>query len=328
MMNIMLICNSKLTKKNPFNRAFLHGRKGLCMSYKEFIENLQKEIESCIGEATILFHKVTKNNGVTKDCFLIRENDYDVSPSVYLEDYYHAFRDGATIPELAEKVQHIYQECRNNTSLDAGHFLEFDNIKNEIFCKIIGRGRNEKLLAEVPYIPYLDLAVVFYYVLENEMFGSGSILIRQEHLDFWEVTKEELWEYARENTREKQPMHVYKMSELIREMLPEGEKLDFLKEEIPMYVMTNEKRCLGACGILYDHILQEAARLLEGSFYVLPSSVHECILVPEEAAPEAAELLSMVREINLTQVPLEEVLSDQVYHYDAKMHHLTMAFPH
>ena len=65
-MNIMLICNSKLTKKNPFNRAFLHGRKGLCMSYKEFIENLQKEIESRIGEATILFHKVTKNNGVTK----------------------------------------------------------------------------------------------------------------------------------------------------------------------------------------------------------------------------------------------------------------------
>ena len=100
------------------------------------------------------------------------------------------------------EVQHIYQECRNNTSLDAGHFLKFDNIKNEIFCKIIGRGRNEKLLAEVPYIPYLDLAVVFYYVLENEMFGSGSILIRQEHLDFWEVTKEELWEYARENTRE------------------------------------------------------------------------------------------------------------------------------
>ena len=116
--------------------------------------------------------------------------------------------------------------------------------------------------------------------------------------------------------------------ERIREMLPEGEKLDLLKEEIPMYVMTNEKRCLGACGILYDHILQEAARLLEESFYVLPSSVHECILVPEEAAPEAAELLSMVREINLTQVPLEEVLSDQVYHYDAKTHHLTMAFPH
>ena len=201
MIKIMLICNGKFTKKNPFNRAFLHGRKGLCMSYKEFIENLQKEIESRIGEATILFHKVTKNNGVTKDCFLIRENDYDVSPSVYLEDYYHAFRDGATIPELAEKVQHIYQECRNNTSLDAGHFLKFDNIKNEIFCKIIGRGRNEKLLAEVPYIPYLDLAVVFYYVLENEMFGSGSILIRQEHLDFWEVTKEELWEYAGKHQR-------------------------------------------------------------------------------------------------------------------------------
>lgn len=79
MIKIMLICNGKFTKKNPFNRAFLHGRKGLCMSYKEFIENLQKEIESRIGEATILFHKVTKNNGVTKDCFLIRENGYDVS---------------------------------------------------------------------------------------------------------------------------------------------------------------------------------------------------------------------------------------------------------
>ena len=85
---------------------------------------------------------------------------------------------------------------------------------------------------------------------------------------------------------------------------------------------------LGHAAFCNDHILQEAARLLEESFYVLPSSVHECILVPEEAAPEAAELLSMVRAINFAQVPLEEVLSDQVYHYDAKTHHLTMAFPH
>ncbi len=161
MIKIMLICNGKFTKKNPFNRAFLHGRERTVYELQRIYRKSSKEIESRIGEATILFHKVTKNNGVTKDCFLIRENDYDVSPSVYLEDYYHAFRDGATIPELAEKVQHIYQECRNNTSLDAGHFLKFDNIKNEIFCKIIGRGRNEKLLAEVPYIPYLDLAVVF-----------------------------------------------------------------------------------------------------------------------------------------------------------------------
>ena len=116
---------------------------------------------------------------------------------------------------LWRKFQHIYQECRNNASLDAGHFLKFDNIKNEIFCKIIGRGRNENCLGEVPYIfLYLDLAVVsLLRRLRMRCFEAEGILIRQEHLDSRGGHQRRTVEYARETIfRERaDAMYVYKM---------------------------------------------------------------------------------------------------------------------
>lgn len=72
------------------------------MKYREFIEALQKELEERLGEAAILFQKVTKNNEVTKDCFLISEAGYDISPAVYIEEYYRAYP-GRDEPERSGK---------------------------------------------------------------------------------------------------------------------------------------------------------------------------------------------------------------------------------
>lgn len=297
------------------------------MRYREFVEALQGELESRLGEAAVTFQKVTKNNEVTKDCFLISESGYDISPAVYIEEYYREFRDGMSLKEAADKIAEVYKECRSGLSLDAGSFCEFEKVRSSVFCRLINRGKNRKLLQNVPYVPYLDLAVVFYYAQENKTIGSGTVLIHSEHMQFWNITEQTLWNQARENTRRCTPAKLYTMKDLLLEMVPEGENMDLRNEDVPMHVLTNEKRYQGACGILYDPVLQEAAQKL-GSFYVLPSSVHECILVPENASPQPEELMAMVHEINLTQVPPEEVLSDHIYHYDAKKHHLTIYCPH
>lgn len=296
------------------------------MKYREFIEALQKELEERLGEAAILFQKVTKNNEVTKDCFLISEAGYDISPAVYIEEYYRAFQEGMSLKEAAKKITKVYKACRNGMELDAQKFCEFEKVKDALFCRLISRGKNRRLLEQVPYVPYLDLAVVFYYALESEQMGNGTVLIHSEHLQFWNISEEELWQQARENTEKFAPARIYTMTELLHEMMPEGTD-DLPEEEIPMYVLTNERRYLGACGMLYDRILQKASQTL-GSFYILPSSIHECILVPESSAPQPGTLVQMVQEINLTQVPPEEVLSDHIYHYDARKHHLMIYDPH
>lgn len=88
-----------------------------------------------------------------------------------------------------------------------------------------------------------------------------------------------------------------------------------------MYILTNEEKYFGAAALLYPHVLSHISRLLHCNFYVLPSSIHECILVPDSGQFSKKELETMVREVNETQVEDEEVLSQNVYYYDGKREH-------
>lgn len=85
-----------------------------------------------------------------------------------------------------------------------------------------------------------------------------------------------------------------------------------------MYILTNQVRSFGAASILYPHMLDMVAELLHENYFVLPSSVHEVIIVPGSVSPTYSELHKMVREVNETQVDDEEILSDSVYYYHAE----------
>ena len=93
---------------------------------------------------------------------------------------------------------------------------------------------------------------------------------------------------------------------------------------IPMYVLSNKEKTMGAACILYDSILTLIGERLQDDFYILPSSIHECIVVPMNITTTKKELQEMVREINATQVIPEEVLSDEVYTYTREIHRLAL----
>ena len=88
-----------------------------------------------------------------------------------------------------------------------------------------------------------------------------------------------------------------------------------------MFVLTNDTKVNGAAAILNDDIRQEIAEKV-GDFYMLPSSIHETLIIPKDAGMEFKELEQMVQEVNQTQVAPGERLSDHVYEYDAKEHEL------
>ena len=151
--------------------------------------------------------------------------------------------------------------------------------------------------------------MVFYYRIQKDETMQATILVEYAHLNTWEITQEELIENAKRYTYLKLPAEFINMKGLLG--LVQG-------KEKQMYVLTNKERSLGAGTFLYPGVLKQAEELLGERFYVLPSSIHECILIPEEEGMYQEALTEIVTEINESQVDPKEVLSDQAYFYSAE----------
>lgn len=295
------------------------------MSYEEFVCKVQAGIKEKMGdEVQVKRRRITKNNGVELEGIIIEEEKQKISPMIYLEDYYHIYEQGATISEILEDILKIYEKSRVITPIDADFYTNYEKAEAHVVCKLINYDRNEEKLHEIPHVCCLDLALVFYYVLENEEIGNGTILIHNSHLKIWKITEKQLYETARRNTPQLFPYEFKEMNEILEENFEETGLFREREEELPMYVLSNSRRHFGAVNIIYDSVLSEIGEKLNDDFYVLPSSIHECIIVPAKVQTSREELEDMVWEINRTQVLPEEVLSDHVYFYERSCHRLSL----
>ena len=204
-------------------------------------------------------------------------------------------------------------------------FFDFEKVKDHIVYRIINRQKNEALLKEVPHVDYLDLAIVFCYIFTGGEFDNATILIRNNHMDIWDVGVSQLMECADENTRKLQGLTVRSVFDYLKkiyglkDIIPEDEA-----DSLPLYVMSNNSGIFGAGCILYKGLLKSLSEKMESDFYVFPSSVHEVIILPDENRDAAEHFKDMVKEINYTELSLEDILSDSVYYYSRKDDDLVM----
>ena len=182
----------------------------------------------------------------------------------------------------------------------------------KIWYHLLNYERNEELLGRIAHIPYLDLAIIFSIKEEEE--GPRRMITQEKAKDL-----ERLEELAAVNTPRSCPACFHPLDDVIRGLEAEmGIMLHREPSRLPMYLLTNAQKFLGASVILYPGLLHRLGSQLEEDFYILPSSVHECILVPESAGCGREELREMVRSVNDTQVPPQEILSYQVYYYSVR----------
>ena len=212
-------------------------------------------------------------------------------------------------------------EVRLNTPAEPDMLSDFDAIKEKIVYKVIHEKQNETLLKELPFVPYLDFAIVFYILFEVDEKGTATIPVTNELVRLWETSLTEIHQIAKQNTPQLLPAVFKPMRIVIEELL--GNPCDnIVRADDIMFVLTNSLRNLGAACILYDDILFHICNFLKDSFYILPSSIHEVIIIPETHAPDKDTLNDMVLEVNETQVGPEDVLSNHVYYYDCNQHTL------
>ena len=290
------------------------------MEFTNFTTLVQREVEKRAGENyRVKLNDVMKNNGVVLRGITLMQDDSNISPTIYLNPYYDAYENGdTTLGTVIDEVIDTYERNKINRSIDMKFFLNYETVRSRIIFKLINTEKNRELLRDVPYIPFHDLSIVFQCLVSEERFGNASILIHNVHLQLWKVNARELYECALENTPLLQGYELADMNTVLEEMKALGgiddEEIEDMQQEVPMYVLSNKSRINGASCILYKDILKDFAMVVDKDLYVLPSSIHEVILLPSDGTQESVQLKEMVREINQSQVEKEEVLSDSVYY--------------
>ena len=230
----------------------------------------------------------------------------------------------SNLKKTAEDILKLYREVRFKSCFEGEFLKDFKKVKGKIVYHLVNCQANQELLSDAPYDEYLDLAVVYYVLLEVNSYGMASLMIKDEHLEMWNVTKKEVACEAQRNTRRLLPYEFRAMGELLDELPIAGREKDKGEDKGKdlMYVLSNRIRSYGASVLLYEGQLDGIGAYLEENYYVLPCSVHEVIVVPESVSPGWEALNLLVDEVNKTQIDPEEHLSDHVYYYDRQVRRL------
>lgn len=292
------------------------------MTFDNFKKAVLHALTDYYGEDyTLTIRPIPKNNQVVLDGLTIQKGDCNISPTIYLNPYYEKFQEGTPLFSILEEMKNLYAVNRPAQNIDIRFFTDFENVKDRICMKLIHYENNRELLQEVPHIRFLDLAVVFYYLIHVTPGENATILIHNSHLDYWDASPELLYQLATENTPQLLPYYLDDIFSILTEL---NDLSCYEKERTtPLYVLTNSEKLFGAASILYPGLLSEIAARMDKDFIILPSSIHEVLLIPVPDSSDRSDYSSIIEEVNLSQLTPEEVLSCHAYYFSRKTNLIT-----
>jgi hypothetical protein len=295
------------------------------MNYQEFLHTLFDMLkEKADPDTTLQLQQVSKNNGVCLDAILMVSAKVNISPTIYIPPYYHQYLDGVDLERITDDIMATYEKHLPRQNFDVTLFTDYDKARERIVMRLVSYARNEALLQTVPHKRFLDFAVIFYCLLESDGAHQAGILVCNNHLCMWNVDSEELYQTALRNSPRLLEYKLFNLQEILKETL--SEQMDADETDLfPMYALSNLHHTYGASVILYPGLLSSLADTFEKDLLIIPSSVHEVLLLPSDEFPDAEYYSEMIHEVNETQLADEEVLSDHAYFYSRKTHMMTAA---
>ena len=289
------------------------------MEFEMFLQEMKRKLQDMAG-ADCRFEEQTIEglNGTVRHSLLaIQEGAENICPCVHMDAYYRQYQSGADMDVLAGN---ILESCRAKVpvSMNAvSGFTRWDLVERSIFAKLVNTEKNEALLQKCPHREYLDLSMAYYARIEGKEPGEyGMVQISREHQSLWGVDESRLFGAAWKNMQDTGEAVLESVDDILRSFFCAGKVSGMEHEEVKMYVLGNRSRQYGAAQMCSPQALQEAAETIGDDFWVLPSSVHEVILLPlHQSEVSARGLAEIVREVNETQVEPQDILSGHVYRY-------------
>lgn len=293
------------------------------MDLNEFAEYVRDNIGNYLMSFDIEkidINRVEKTNGVMLTGLVVVPVEERISPSIYLENFYAEYEMGVDMESILQKISNEYMEAHELMLQNDFNRLA-DNIDaSGLFLKAVNYSRNKERLQNVVYERYMDLALEVRMLFGSNEDGVASASVTYELLDRLDMSRKEVIERARENTPELFPTQFDKLSSILKNRGMIDVEIEGMEDMMPsVYVLTNMQNVNGAIYIAYEDVIAKIMQEnhINEDMYILPSSVHELLLIPAEGETDARQLQMMVQDVNRCAVSKEDYLSDNVYRYNA-----------
>lgn len=301
------------------------------MNYASFCETLKQSLIPELAPDTVIsLQKIRKNNGIIQDAYCIHTPGSTCSPIVYLDSLYENFQNGANVRDLCDIILTCLDQDPPFTTDIFQKIRDFNSAKDRIAFRLISKEQNKSLLSDIPWVPYLDLALIFYLYLDSSHTGQTTALIHNQQMAAWNKSIDDLYLLSLVNTPRLFPPVLQPLEALLFDEMegfePSSSEIlpDHSSPISPLYVLTNRSGIHGASCLLYHDIIKDFADRIQSDIIILPSSIHEVILIPDNNIYNYEEIQDMVQKVNSEDVPAEDRLSDQLYLFSRDRNHLTV----
>ncbi|WP_029324743.1 DUF5688 family protein [Butyrivibrio sp. AE3004] len=276
------------------------------------VRNILGYLSSEYENSDVELKEVIKNNGTRITGLLIKKAGANIAPNIYLEEFYSDLENGKSLEDVLREIAEV-REKHEVSSMDVSFLADWEKCRDKVIPRLINAGLNSELLMERPHRMIEDLAVIYVVDLSDNM----SVPVTEKIIDTWGVDEEMLYESSMRNLPNILPGKLQTLGEVIRKMMPvdDFEGMNMFPANDVFYVLSNERNCYGAASLLIKSQMDSIAEKI-GDYYILPSSVHELIIIPDDGRMQARELVAMVKEVNMTSVSEQDKLSDSVYRYE------------
>ena len=286
---------------------------------EKFINNIIEILSKRTANCTVSMSSTLKNNGVELSGIIFHNPETKISPCIYVNDLYEKYMNGElSVYDASNMIYERYEESAKAKSEYDDIDIEYEKCKDKIIYELISYNDNQELLKNIPHIPFLDFAIIMLIVVKIDSSGLHTIKIDNYIMDKWNMTTKDLFKCAEKNTCKLLPPRVKSLGTLMEELM--NLQKDTMYRITPtsqeMLVVTNKYGIYGASVIIYEELIDKIANDMGEDLLLLPSSVHEMLIIADNSGGNYEAICRIIRDINDEYVSKEEILSDHPYKYD------------
>lgn len=288
------------------------------MDYQQFLFTITAGLQSaCSADEKVTVQTTEQKHTVKIKTVSLYHRGKRTTPLIYMAPFYRMYQHGYSMESIQKELKNVLDMVAQNETVKGEVFTEFSSASACLAVRLISYQKNQDFLKLVPHRRILDFAVVYQLVFEGTKENAGMMgaaVVYHDHCRIWGVTEDILFQTALSSMLQRFPSALNSVEALI------GVPEHMCQSDFPhLFALTNNRAFFGASVILYPGVLRQASKKLGGAYYILPSSVHEVLLIAKgdgkENMVDPEHLKAIVEEVNLTDAVSTEFLSNHVYAY-------------